>query len=175
MGSDSDAAVMGEASKVLKEFGVAHEMLIASAHRSPRRTMLYATSAEKRGLKVLICGAGHAAHLAGVVAAHTTIPVVGVPIDSSALKGLDSILSTVQMPGGIPVATMAIGKGGAFNAGMLAIEILALSNSTLKKKLYAYRKKLEKQVEEKDKILKKNSSTKVLSPKDLGPKRAMNQ
>lgn len=158
MGSDSDAPIMSEASRVLKDFGVTHETVIASAHRSPRRTMLYATSAEKRGLKVLICGAGHAAHLAGVVAAHTIIPVVGVPIDSSALKGLDSILSTVQMPGGIPVATMAIGKGGAFNAGMLAIEILALTNPSLKKKMVAYRKKLEKQVEEKDRKLRRSAA-----------------
>ena len=158
MGSDSDWAIMGESARALKDFGVEHEMLIASAHRSPRRTMLYATSAEKRGIKVLICGAGHAAHLAGVVAAHTTIPVIGVPIDSSALKGLDSILSTVQMPGGIPVATMAIGKGGAFNAGMLAVEILALSNTGLKKKLLAYRRKLEKQVAEKDRKLRQSAA-----------------
>lgn len=158
MGSDSDAAVMNEAARVLKDFGVPHEVVIASAHRSPRRTTLYATSAANRGLKILICGAGHAAHLAGVVAAHTTIPVVGVPIDSSALKGLDSILSTAQMPGGIPVATMAIGKSGAFNAGMLAVEILALSNTSLKKKLAAYRKKLEKQVVEKDRKLRRSAA-----------------
>lgn len=154
MGSDSDAGVMGEAARALQDFGVPHEMVVASAHRSPRRTTLYATSAEKRGLKVLICGAGHAAHLAGVVAAHTTIPVIGVPIDSSALKGLDAILSTVQMPGGIPVATMAIGKGGAFNAGMLAVQILGLQNGSLRKKLAAYRKRLEKQVAEKDRKLR---------------------
>lgn len=154
MGSDSDVEVMGIAAKVLKEFGVPHEMVIASAHRSPKRTMVYASSAEKRGIRILICGAGHAAHLAGVVAAHTTIPVIGVPIDSSSLKGLDSILSTVQMPGGIPVATMAIGKSGAQNAGILAVEILALGNGNLKRKLAQYRKKLEKQVEEKDKKLR---------------------
>ena len=158
MGSDSDAPVMSETSRVLKDFGVPHETVIASAHRSPRRTMLYATSAERRGLKVLVCGAGHAAHLAGVVAAHTVIPVIGVPIDSSSLKGLDSILSTVQMPGGIPVATMAIGKGGAFNAGMLAVEILALANPSLKRKLAAYRRKLEKQVAEKDRKLRKSAA-----------------
>jgi phosphoribosylaminoimidazole carboxylase PurE protein len=158
MGSDSDAPIMSEASRVLKDFSVPHEMVIASAHRSPRRTMLYATSAERRGLKVLICGAGHAAHLAGVVAAHTTIPVVGVPIDSSSLKGLDSILSTAQMPGGVPVATMAIGKGGAFNAGMFAVEVLGLSNPSLKKKLAAYRRKLEKQVAEKDRRLRKSAA-----------------
>lgn len=150
MGSDSDAGIMGESARVLKEFGVSHEMIIASAHRSPKRTMLYATSAERRGLKVLICGAGHAAHLAGVVAAHTTVPVIGVPIDSSSLKGLDSILSTVQMPGGVPVATMAIGKGGAVNAGILAVQILALNQPGLRKKMLSYRKKLEKQVAEKD-------------------------
>jgi len=154
MGSDSDAGVMGEAVRALKDFGVEHEMVVASAHRSPRRTTLYATSAEKRGLKVLICGAGHAAHLAGVVAAHTTLPVIGVPIDSSALKGLDAILSTAQMPAGIPVATMAIGKGGAFNAGMLAVQILALGHAKLRRSLLDYRKKLEKQVEEKDRKLK---------------------
>ncbi len=155
MGSDSDAGVMGEAARALQDFGVPHEMVVASAHRSPRRTTLYATSASSRGLKVLICGAGHAAHLAGVVAAHTTIPVIGVPIDSSALKGLDAILSTVQMPGGIPVATMAIGKSGAFNAGMLAVQILALQKASLRKKLSNYRKKLERQVEEKDRKLKR--------------------
>ena len=150
MGSDSDLDVMGEAGKVLKEFGVSYELVIASAHRSPKRTTLYASTAEKRGIKILICGAGHAAHLAGVVAAHTTLPVIGVPIDSSSLKGLDSILSTVQMPGGIPVATMAIGKSGSKNAGLLSVQILALQNSTLKKKITKYRSDMEKQVLEKD-------------------------
>lgn len=154
MGSDSDADIMGEAAHVLEEYGVGCEMVVASAHRSPKRTMLYATSAEKRGIKVLICGAGHAAHLAGVVAAHTTLPVIGVPIDSSSLKGLDSILSTVQMPGGIPVATMAIGKSGAKNAGIFAAEILAVSNASLRKKLQKNREDMEKQVAEKDKKLK---------------------
>jgi phosphoribosylaminoimidazole carboxylase PurE protein len=155
MGSDSDVEVMGEAAKVLKDFGVPHEMVVASAHRSPKRTTLYATSAEKRGIRVLICGAGHAAHLAGVVAAHTTIPVIGVPIDSSSLKGLDSILSTVQMPGGIPVATMAIGKSGAQNAGILAAEILSLSDGSLKRKLVRFRLDMERKVAEKDRKLKK--------------------
>ena len=153
MGSDSDIEVMGAASKVLDDFGVSHEMIVASAHRSPKRTTLYATSAEKRGLKVLICGAGHAAHLAGVVAAHTTLPVIGVPIDSSSLKGLDSILSTVQMPGGIPVATMAIGKSGAQNAGIFAVEVLALADGRLRKKMIAFRRHMEKQVAAKDKKL----------------------
>ena len=106
MGSDSDVDIMEEGAKVLKDFGVPYERVITSAHRSPKRTILYAETAAKRGLKVLIAGAGAAAHLAGVVAAHTTLPVVGVPIDSSSLRGLDSILSTVQMPAGIPVATV---------------------------------------------------------------------
>ncbi|MBI2083520.1 MAG: 5-(carboxyamino)imidazole ribonucleotide mutase [Deltaproteobacteria bacterium] len=150
MGSDSDLEVMQETSSVLEEFGVPNEMVIASAHRSPRRTAVYAGSAEKRGIRILIAGAGHAAHLAGMVAALTTLPVIGVPIDSSALKGLDSILSTVQMPGGIPVATMAIGKAGAKNAALMAIEILALTDRSLKKKLIQYRKRMEKKLEEKD-------------------------
>ena len=158
MGSDSDADVMGKAAQVLGDYGVGCEMVVASAHRSPKRTMLYATSAEKRGLKVLICGAGHAAHLAGVVAAHTTLPVIGVPIDSSSLKGLDSVLSTVQMPGGIPVGTMAIGKSGAKNAGIFAVEILAVSNAGLRKKLQQNRIDMEKQVEAKDKKLKEKYS-----------------
>ena len=153
MGSDSDLEVMREAAKVLKEFGVSHELVIASAHRSPKRTTLYAESAEPRGMRVLICGAGHAAHLAGVVAAHTTLPVIGVPIDSSVLKGLDSILSTAQMPGGIPVATMAIGKSGAKNAGILAVEILALENGGLKKQLARFRRKMEAELTEKDRKL----------------------
>lgn len=150
MGSDSDTDVMAESAKVLDEFSIPYEMVIASAHRSPKRTMLYATSAEKRGLQIIICGAGHAAHLAGVVAAHTILPVIGVPIDSSSLKGLDSILSTVQMPGGIPVATMAIGRGGAKNAALLCAEILALRNATLRRRMTKYRRDMEKQVEQKD-------------------------
>lgn len=157
MGSDSDAEIMSEAGKVFKDFGVSCEMVITSAHRSPRRTTLYASSAEKRGMKILICGAGHAAHLAGVVAAHTTLPVIGVPIDSSSLKGLDSILSTAQMPAGIPVATMAIGKSGAKNAGLLAVAILALSNPQLKKKLGQYRIDMERQVQEKDRKFRKQA------------------
>ncbi len=152
MGSDSDSDIMSEAGKILDQFNVPYEMVIASAHRSPKRTMLYATSAEKRGIQVLICGAGHAAHLAGVVASHTILPVIGVPIDSSSLKGLDSILSTVQMPGGVPVATMALGKAGAKNAGLLAVEMLAVqkSEATLRRKLSKYRKDMEKQVAQKD-------------------------
>ncbi len=156
MGSDSDLEVMEEVAKVLREFSVSHEMVIASAHRSPKRTTLYATSAERRGLKVLVAGAGHAAHLAGVVAAHSILPVIGVPIDSSVLKGLDAILSTAQMPGGVPVATMAIGKGGAKNAGLLAVEILALHEGGLRRKLQQYRKRMEVQLVQKDRKLRKS-------------------
>ncbi|OGP13507.1 MAG: 5-(carboxyamino)imidazole ribonucleotide mutase [Deltaproteobacteria bacterium RIFCSPLOWO2_02_FULL_50_16] len=153
MGSDSDVLVMGEAAKILDDFNVPHEQVITSAHRSPKRTMLYAESASKRGIKILIAGAGYAAHLAGVVAAQTVLPVIGVPIDSSSLKGLDAILSTVQMPGGIPVATMSIGKAGAKNAALMAVAILALSNQTLKKSLESYRRKLEKGILKKNKKL----------------------
>jgi phosphoribosylaminoimidazole carboxylase PurE protein len=121
MGSDSDLPVMEEAAKVLKVFGIPFEMTVSSAHRTPRRTASYARGAERRGIKVIIAGAGHAAHLAGFIAAETTLPVIGVPIESSSLKGLDSLLSTVQMPGGVPVASMAIGKSGAKNAKKLKL------------------------------------------------------
>ncbi|MDO8461779.1 MAG: 5-(carboxyamino)imidazole ribonucleotide mutase [Deltaproteobacteria bacterium] len=156
MGSDSDIDVMEEGAKILKEFKIPYERVITSAHRSPKRTILYAETAASRGLKVLIAGAGAAAHLAGVVAAHTTLPVVGVPIDSSSLRGLDSILSTVQMPGGVPVAGMAIGKAGSKNAGLLAVEILALSNGSLTRRLTLYRKKMERDVIAKNKRFKKS-------------------
>lgn len=146
MGSDSDMEVMLEAAKVLKEFGIGYELVITSAHRTPRRTTLYAESAAKRGIKVLIAGAGYAAHLAGVVAANTILPVIGVPIDSSSLKGLDSILSTTQMPGGVPVAAMSIGKAGAKNAGILAAQMLALADGKMRTKVVRYRQKMEKQV-----------------------------
>ena len=150
MGSDSDLSVMEEASKILWEFDVPNELLISSAHRTPDETQRYAKEAQGRGIKILIAGAGHAAHLAGVLAANTILPVIGVPIDSSALKGLDALLATVQMPGAIPVATMAIGKAGAHNAGLLAVEILALENPDLQQKLLDYRRGLAEQV------LKKN-------------------
>lgn len=139
MGSDSDYPVMAEAAKILKSFGVGYEMIVSSAHRSPQRTAEYAASAAQRGIKMLIVGAGAAAHLAGVVAAETTLPVVGVPIDSSALQGMDALLATVQMPGGIPVATMAIGKAGAKNAAIFAVEMLALGDDELARKLSASR------------------------------------
>ena len=159
MGSDSDLSVMEEASKVLEKFGVSHEVIVSSAHRSPERTRKYVVSASKRGIKVLITGAGAAAHLAGVVAAETTLPVIGVPIGSSALNGLDALLSTAQMPGGVSVAGMAIGKAGAKNAGILAIQILALNDKNLHKKLLKFKKDQAKAVEQKSRKLKSNYAT----------------
>lgn len=147
MGSDSDAAIMSAAGEALTEFGLAWEMTVASAHRSPQRVLRLILDAHNRGVKVFIVGAGAAAHLAGVVAAHTTRPVIGVPIDSSALKGMDALLSTVQMPPGVPVATVAIGKPGATNAGVLAAQMIALGDSALSTKLADYKKKLEEKVE----------------------------
>ena len=147
MGSDSDAAVMSAAGDALTEFGLTWEMTVASAHRSPGRVMRLVDEAPARGVKVFIVGAGAAAHLAGVVAAHTTLPVIGVPIDSSALKGMDALLSTVQMPPGVPVATVAIGKPGATNAGVLAAQMIALGQPGLAAKLVDYKKKLADKVE----------------------------
>ena len=147
MGSDSDAPVMQGAVDVLKEFGISHEMTVASAHRSPERVMRLVADAPGRGVKVFIIGAGAAAHLAGVVAAHTSLPVIGVPIDSSALKGWDALLSTVQMPPGVPVATVSIGKPGATNAGVLAAQILGVADADVAKKLGAYKRKLAEKVE----------------------------
>ena len=155
MGSDSDLSVMEEALQVLDDFGVPFEVRILSAHRSPRETSSYASGASQRGLRVLIAGAGWAAHLAGVVAAETTLPVIGVPIDSSPLTGMDSLLSTVQMPPGIPVATMAIGKGGARNAALFAVEILALQEHVLSDKLRAFKKKMAEDI-----VTKKNEKLK---------------
>ena len=157
MGSDSDLNVMEETALVLKSFGITYEMTVASAHRSPKKAAKFAASAHKRGIKVIVAGAGHAAHLAGNIAAYTSLPVIGVPIDSSCLQGLDALLSTVQMPPGVPVATVSIGKSGAKNAGVLAIQILALTDSTLAKKLEAYKKELAKQVDQKAKKLKNHS------------------
>jgi 5-(carboxyamino)imidazole ribonucleotide mutase len=153
MGSDSDLQVMEEGSKVLTEFGVPFEMRISSAHRSPRRTAQLAAEAADRGIRVIIAGAGMAAHLAGVIAAETRLPVIGVPMGGSALNGLDALCSTVQMPGGIPVATMSIGKAGAKNAGIFAVQILALGDPVLDEKLKAYRENMEREVEEKDRVL----------------------
>lgn len=154
MGSDSDLPVMEEAAKALKGFSIPYEITVSSAHRTPKRTSDYAKSAERRGIKIIIAGAGSAAHLAGFIAAETTLPVIGVPIDSSPLNGLDSLLSTVQMPGGVPVASMAIGKAGAKNAGIFAAEILALSDDSIRQALKDYRKAQARQVEEKAKKIK---------------------
>ena len=151
MGSDSDMPVMKESVKVLKEFSIPYEITISSAHRSPKRTSEYARTASDRGIKVIIAGAGNAAHLAGFIAAETTLPVIGVPIDSSSLKGLDALLSTVQMPGGVPVAGMAIGKAGAKNAGIFAVQILAAHDKELAKRLKGYKERLAREVEEKAK------------------------
>jgi 5-(carboxyamino)imidazole ribonucleotide mutase len=139
MGSKSDWPSMGQASEMLKGFGVEHEVRVISAHRAPDALFEYVSGAEKRGLKVLIAGAGGAAHLPGVIAAKTHLPVLGVPMESKALKGLDSLLSIVQMPKGIPVGTLAIGDAGAANAAILAVEILALSDPELRGKLLAFR------------------------------------
>jgi phosphoribosylamine--glycine ligase len=148
MGSDSDAPVMRGAADVLGEFGITCEMTVASAHRSPARVQRLLAEAPARGVQVFIVGAGAAAHLAGMVASHTTKPVIGVPIDSSPLLGLDALLSTVQMPPGVPVATVAIGKAGATNAGVLASQILALGDPELAKRLDAYKAKLADKVEQ---------------------------
>jgi phosphoribosylaminoimidazole carboxylase PurE protein len=142
MGSDSDLPVMKEAFEVLKEFNVPYEVRILSAHRSPDHTSVYAREAGQRGLRILIAAAGWAAHLAGVLAAQTILPVIGVPIDSSPLKGVDALLSMVQMPPGVPVATMAIGKGGARNAALFAVQILALKEPALLEKLQNYKEKM---------------------------------
>jgi phosphoribosylamine--glycine ligase len=147
MGSDSDAPVMQAAVDALKDFGISSEMTVASAHRSPARVIRLVEEAPGRGVKIFIVGAGAAAHLGGVVAAHTTLPVIGVPIDSSALKGLDALLATVQMPPGVPVATMAIGKAGATNAGIMAAQILGVADQAMATKLAAYKKKLADKVE----------------------------
>src|ERR1700689_4804325 len=142
MGSDSDFPVMSEAGKTLDKFGIPYEIEVVSAHRTPARAHEYATTAVSRGLKILIAAAGAAAHLAGVMAANTTLPGIGVPMGTSSLNGLDAPLSTVQMPGGIPVATMAIDKAGAVNAAIFAAEILALSNAEIARKLVEHKEDL---------------------------------
>lgn len=149
MGSDSDLAIMQEAAKVLERFEVSYEIGVYSAHRSPRRTQEYIQTARERGLKLIIAGAGASAHLAGVTAAETTLPVIGVPINSSPLAGFDALLSTVQMPPGVPVATMGVGKSGATNAGILAVQILALGDKGLANRLADYKADLERKVAEK--------------------------
>ena len=148
MGSDSDAPIMKNAADVLRELGVTCEMTVASAHRSPARVQRLLAEAPDRGIQVFIVGAGAAAHLAGMVAGHTPKPVIGVPIDSSPLLGLDALLSTVQMPPGVPVATVAVGKAGATNAGVLAAQMLALGDPALAERLDAYKAKLAEKVEQ---------------------------
>ncbi len=148
MGSQSDLETMSEAVNLLKEFGAGYEVRVLSAHRTPEEVAKFAKEARKNGIKVIIAGAGGAAALAGVIAAHTTLPVIGVPIETSSLNGLDSLLSTVQMPGGVPVASMAIGRAGAKNAGLFALEILGASDTGMEKKLEAYKKSLAKKVKE---------------------------
>lgn len=146
MGSDSDLPVMEKCAHTLKEFGVAYEITVLSAHRTPERAATYAQTAAERGIQVLIAGAGMAAHLAGALAAQCVLPVIGVPLDASSLKGLDALLATVQMPPGIPVATVAIGSAGAKNAAFLAIQILATSDANLTKKLEDHRKQMQDEV-----------------------------
>jgi phosphoribosylaminoimidazole carboxylase PurE protein len=154
MGSDSDLDIMREAAKALADFGIDYEIDVTSAHRSPDRTADFARKAAGRGIHVIIAGAGGAAHLAGVIAAHTTLPVIGVPIPSTPLNGMDSLLATVQMPAGIPVATVAIGKAGATNAGILAAQILGLASESLARKLDSLKETLVNSVEEKSRKLK---------------------
>ena len=158
MGSDSDLAVMELTAKALERFGIPFEIKISSAHRSLQATLDYIRQAEARGIKVIIAGAGAAAHLAGVIAGQTTLPVIGVPLASSSLKGLDALLSVVQMPGGVPVATMAIGEAGARNAGILSARILALSDEALQRTLQSFKEALASEVEEKDRTLQKRRS-----------------
>jgi 5-(carboxyamino)imidazole ribonucleotide mutase len=160
MGSDTDYPVMSEAGRVLEKFGIAYEVEIVSAHRTPIRAHEYATTAAGRGLKVLIAAAGAAAHLAGVIAANTTLPVIGVPMGTSSLNGLDALLATVQMPGGIPVATMAIDKAGAINAAIFAAEILGTSDPGIAQKLIEHKEELARSVAEKNARLKQQLTKK---------------
>lgn len=153
MGSDSDVPVMKEAAARLESFGIPYEMHISSAHRSPARTHDYAKGAADRGVEAFIVGAGAAAHLAGVVAGVTTLPVIGVPLNASALDGMDALLATVQMPAGVPVATMAIGKGGAANAGIFAAQIIARKDPEVAEKLVRFKEEMAAGVEAKDRQL----------------------
>jgi phosphoribosylaminoimidazole carboxylase PurE protein len=166
MGSDSDLPVMQEAAAMLQEFGIDYEMTVASAHRTPKKVLEYCMSAERRGIKVIIAGAGWAAHLAGVIASHTTLPVIGVPIDSSPLRGFDALLSTAQMPGGIPVATMSLGKAGAKNAGVFAAQIIAASDVKMANRLKVFRVEMERDVEEKAKRLEAITAAPVVAPRE---------
>ncbi len=156
MGSDSDLPVMEKTGKMLEEFNIPYNMTVSSAHRTPGRTLTLVKDAEKNGVEVIIAGAGAAAHLAGVIASHTTLPVIGVPIDSSPLEGIDALYSTVQMPPGIPVATMAVGRAGAINAAIFAVQILGLQDSRIAKALKDHRIKMAREVEKKAKKLGKS-------------------
>jgi phosphoribosylaminoimidazole carboxylase PurE protein len=153
MGSDSDMSIMEEAGKILKELGISYKMVIASAHRTPERVIHLASEADKKGIEVIIAGAGMAAHLAGTLASYTIVPVIGVPIDSPPLNGLDSLLSTVQMPPGVPVATMAIGKAGAKNSAIFSAQIIGRKDPGVAKRLKDYKIKIAKEVEKKAKAL----------------------
>ena len=153
MGSDSDWEKINGVAKALDEFGVQYEVNVMSAHRTPEKVKGYVESAACRGLSILICAAGGAAHLAGVAAAHTTLPVIGIPVQTAFAGGLDSLLSTVQMPGDIAVATVGVGSGGARNAGILAVQILALGDPNLRKKLEDFRAKLPQKIAEKNAAL----------------------
>lgn len=160
MGSDSDLPVMSAAAQICEEFEIEYEIDIVSAHRTPQKLVEYSRSAESRGLKVIIAGAGGAAHLPGMVASETVLPVIGVPVRSSSLDGMDSLLSIVQMPGGVPVATVAI--NGAKNAGILASQIIGAGNSSLRKKIATYKNQMKKEVEAKSEKLKKIQYKKYL-------------
>ena len=149
MGSDSDLPIMTETIKVLEHFVISHEVFLTSAHRSPERTSSFAKGASKRGIKIIIVGAGAAAHLAGVIASQTILPVIGIPIDATALGGIDALLSIAQMPGGVPVATMAVGKAGAKNAALLAVRILAVEDEILQKKLQVFIQEMVRDIEKK--------------------------
>jgi phosphoribosylaminoimidazole carboxylase PurE protein len=157
MGSDSDLPIMQDAVDILDAFGIPNEFYLTSAHRAPERTSSFARGAAERGIKIIIAGAGAAAHLAGVIASQTMLPVIGVPIEATPLGGMDALLSTVQMPGGIPVAAMAIGKAGAKNAALLAVRILALQDESLHKKLRIYLENMAKDVETKGNLLCRKS------------------
>jgi phosphoribosylamine--glycine ligase len=159
MGSDSDMPVMQACVDQLKKFGIPYEITVASAHRTPAKAMEFAETARERGLKAIIAAAGMAAHLAGVLAAHTTLPVIGVPIDASSLNGLDALLSTVQMPPGVPVATMGIGKAGAKNAAILAAQMIGISDEGMAGKLDDFKKEMAAQVEEKARKLQASVSS----------------
>lgn len=161
MGSDSDLPIMDEAAKILKEYDVPSEVKILSAHRSPEDAARFAKAARKSGIKIIIAGAGGSAHLAGVIASLTTIPVIGVPMETKELKGIDSLFSTVQMPSGVPVATVSIGKTGAKNAAILALEILGLEDARIAKRLEAFKKNLAREVRAKNNTLRQAQGLKI--------------